>query len=351
MDVLVVGLGPAGSRAAAEAVGAGLEVLAVDGKRRAGTPVQCAEFVPALMSQEIPQLGRVTRQRIAEMITYLEDATEDREPRFPGRMIDRDRFDAALAGMARARGAQLRFGVRVEHVTADGEAALSDGTRVRPRVIVGADGPRSRVGRAVGRCNRELVVTRQVTVPLHVPHDATDIFLGGDFPGGYGWLFPKDRVANVGCGVVPREKARLRAGLSALHADLIGAGRVGEEILGMTGGPIPVGGPLDPHARLGQALVLLAGDAAGLTHPITGAGIPAAVISGTLAGETAAAWVDGDTDAADDYAVELDSLFGSALGRGLARRRELMAGRGGTASPSPAALRRAWIAYPEYWAA
>ena len=51
LDVLVVGLGPAGSRAATRAAAAGLEVLAIDRKHEAGRPVQCAEFVPALMSQ------------------------------------------------------------------------------------------------------------------------------------------------------------------------------------------------------------------------------------------------------------------------------------------------------------
>ena len=102
---------------------------------------------------------------------------------------------------------------------------------------------------------------------------------------------------------------------------------------------------------LGTRPVLLAGDAAGLTHPITGAGIPAAVISGTLAGDAAAAWLGGDTHAADDYADELDALFGASLARAVAHRRELLAGHAAGTPPGPAALRRAWIAYPEYWAA
>lgn len=348
IDVLVVGLGPAGSRAAARAAAAGLSVLGVDRRREAGRPVQCAEFVPALMSQEIPCLGAVTRQHIEEMDTYVEDAGADREPCFPGRMIDRDRFDAALAADAGAHGARLRWGVRVERVGSDGQVVLSDGGRVRARIVVGADGPRSRVGAALGQRNRDLVATRQVTVELHAPHAATDIFLSAALPGGYGWLFPKGRVANLGAGVIPQARARLRPALARLHRDLARAGRVGREVLGKTGGAIPVGGPLHPHGMLGATLVLLAGDAAGLAHPVTGAGIPAAVLSGTLAGEAAAAWAGGDAGAPRDYADELDALFGTALARGLSRRRELLA-RG--PAPDPGALRRAWIAYPEYWAA
>jgi flavin-dependent dehydrogenase len=90
--------------------------------------------------------------------------------------------------------------------------------------------------------------------------------------------------------------------------------------------------------------VLLAGDAAGLANPITGAGIASAVHSGTLAGEAAARFVAGDRAACEAYAQELEDLFGAALARAAARRRELAA-----SSRDKPALRRSWIAYPEYW--
>jgi flavin-dependent dehydrogenase len=125
-------------------------------------------------------------------------------------------------------------------------------------------------------------------------------------------------------------------------------GKVGDEVLAMTGGAIPVGGMLQPWGQLGAALVLLAGDAAGLTNPVTGAGIAAAVASGRLAGELAAAAVGGASAVGERYEDELASTYGAALDRALRRRRELMTDVRGV---SKAALRRSWIAYPEYWAA
>jgi hypothetical protein len=71
------------------------------------------------------------------------------------------------------------------------------------------------------------------------------------------------------------------------------AGILEAEPIGRTGGVIPVGGIVGPCGRLGRVRVLLAGDAAGLAHSVTGAGIAAAVLSGTLAGEAAAAAVSG----------------------------------------------------------
>jgi flavin-dependent dehydrogenase len=141
----------------------------------------------------------------------------------------------------------------------------------------------------------------------------------------------------------------LKAIVDGLHETLADEGRVGREVLAMTGGAIPVGGMLEPHGVLGATRVLLAGDAAGLTNPVTGAGIAAAVYSGGLAGEAAAAIVAGDNNAADGYEEELRSVLGASLARAVLRRREL------AAMPADrdrkAALRRGWIAYPEYWAA
>jgi digeranylgeranylglycerophospholipid reductase len=350
-DILVIGLGPAGSCAAYAAAQAGAEVLALDRRLRAGHPVQCAEFVPAMLGQEVPALDPVARQRIHAMITKVEDDAPDLKDRFPGHIIDREAFDAALVGRATAADADCRFRVAVEAILPDGTVTLAGGKTISPRVVIGGDGPHSRTGRAIERRNTDFVETRQITVPLRQAHTATDIFLAGEIEGGYGWLFPKGEVANLGVGVVPAAKARLKPLLDALRATLLEEGRIGAEILGHTGGAIPVGGMLDPVGALSAIPVLLAGDAAGLTNPVTGAGISAAVVSGTMAGRAAADWLAGDGDALDDCAEELADLFKPALDRALKRRRELLESYETSGGPSPSALRRGWIAYPEYWAA
>ncbi len=351
IEILVVGLGPAGSRAAAAAAEAGRSVVAVDRRRAAGYPVQCAEFVPAMIGQELRALDSVIRQRIRAMATFVEDRPPDLWDNFPGHMIDRATFDRGLVEAARRAGADCRFGAQIEGFARDGTARLSDGGEIRPRLIVGADGPRSAVGRAAGRLNTELVETRQVTVPLNQPYEATDIFLSAEITGGYGWLFPKGEVANLGVGVVPAARTRLKPLLEDLHRRLVAEGRLGAEVLGHTGGAIPVGGLLGPRARLGEMPVLLAGDAAGLANPVTGAGINAAVVSGGLAGQAAADWLGGAARALDDYAEEIEELFKGALDRAVARRREILRCYEDAPGPDAAALRRGWIAYPEYWAA
>jgi digeranylgeranylglycerophospholipid reductase len=349
-DVLVVGLGPAGSRAAAEAAQAGARVVALERRAEPGRPVQCAEFVPALLDQEVAGLAAVTAQSVGRMQTYVGAEAADETPRFPGRMIDRAGFDRLLAERAAAAGAECRYGVGVRGVEPDGTVRCPDGARFRPRLLIGADGPRSRIGAAIGRINRALVETRQVTVPLLGAHDATDIFLHADYVGGYGWLFPKGARANLGIGASAEIRPRLKPLLDALRRRLVAAGRIGDAGARLTGGAIPVGGRLALAGAIGGMPVLLAGDAAGLTNPVTGAGIAAAAISGRLAGRAAAAWLSGCRHALAEYEEELGDIFDGALSLALARRRRVLAAydRGG---PDAAVLRAGWIAYPQYWAA
>ena len=340
VDILVVGLGPAGASAAREAARAGASVLAVDRKRAAGEPVQCAEFVPRLIGQDVEGVAPVAVQPIEAMRTFVEAADFDSADGFTGTMIDRGRFDALLVEQARDAGAECRF-----------DTVWGRDFTVEAKLVIGADGPRSKVRAAAGLPQPRLIETRQITVPLLDPNRATDIFLSAEIEGGYAWLFPKGEVANLGVGVAPKARPQLKPVLERLRQRLIAEGRIGGEILGRTGGAIPVDGIVGPVAALpDDTPVLLAGDAAGLTNPVTGAGIPAAVMSGALAGEAAADRIAGAAGALDGYAEEIEDLFGASLRRAAEHRRELERTCAGTV-PQPADLRRGWIAYPEYWAA
>jgi geranylgeranyl reductase family protein len=348
-DVIIVGLGPAGASAARAVAGGGASVLALERKSVAGTPVQCAELIPQLIASEAGDVHRSLRQRVDEMLTFVEDGEGDRTPNFPGQMIDRADFDAKLVEDAVAAGATCQFNTMVRAIDDRGVLVTSIKTRLKSRLIIAADGPRSLVSRAAGLNNTEFAETRQITVKLCGSYAATDIFLSADITGGYGWLFPKKDTANLGVGVSAHCKDRLKPLLNTLHDRLISEGRVTRGVLKVTGGAIPVGGIRGPIGYLGATPVLLAGDAAGLTNPITGAGINAAVISGALAGEAALKFLDGDTFALDDYRDGIEDLFKPAIDRALTRRKRLQSLYAAGVRPCPNDLRESWIAYDAYW--
>ena len=347
-DVIVIGLGPAGARAAAAASRRGCRVLAIDRRCTAGEPVQCAELVPALIGQDGAQFAAQLTQSVLRMTTTVECEAVDETLPFPGHMINRAAFDRAQVEAARVAGAHCCLALAAKKVH-QRSVQLGDGRVVNAKVIIGADGPHSLVGRTVGRRNAALVYARQLTVPLTAPSDSTDIFLSRDIAGGYGWMFPKGAVAHLGIGVNVDARAQLKPLLAALHQRLLGEGRVGAEILARTGGAIPVGGRVRPFVEGDKRLTLLAGDAAGLTNPVTGAGIHAALVSGDLAGNAAADWLSGKRDAGLDYDEELEDIFGASIARAQTRRQHLLQ-RAAAHETGPDDLRRAWIAYPQYWA-
>jgi len=349
-DVLVVGLGPGGGAAAAAAAAAGLRVIAIDRKREIGAPVQCAEFVPLPLSRHA-MAGGVLAQRITGMKSRLPSGTALDMP-FTGLMVDRAAFDRALAQTAAAAGAMLYAASSLLALDHERHTAQIKGPddvwETTYRVLIAADGPHSTVARLLGLPPLQTVNTRQYTVPLLQPSNDTDIWLSPSYPGGYAWLFPKVDQANLGLGMDARIAGDMKTPLDALHRALAADGRIGAEILARTGGAIPVGGLRKP-LTVGTALFV--GDAAGLTHPVTGAGIAAAVASGEAAAGAAREYADGTSGALTAYAEDIDDQFGESLARAVARRAELARIWNTAAAAEDARHRRGWIAFDEYYRA
>jgi geranylgeranyl reductase family protein len=348
-DVLVVGLGPAGGAAAAVAAKLGLRVVGVEKKRVVGVPVQCAEFIPLPLGGHARAPG-VLAQRVSGMESVLPSGKAHAVP-FSGLMVDRAAFDQALARTAEAAGARLFLASRLIALDVERRVALISGARrtveVSWQVLIAADGPHSITAALLALPPLKTVNTRQYTVPLPSALLETAIWLSDAYPGGYAWLFPKGRCANLGLGMDPRLAVDLKRPLDALHRQLVLESRVGREILFRTGGAIPVGGLRHPLV-IGRAV--FAGDAAGLTHPISGAGIAAAVVSGERAGEAAHALLhEGASAALAGYEEDIRDQFEDSIARGLARRRELEQAAREGAARSDAVQRRGWIAFPEYF--
>jgi flavin-dependent dehydrogenase len=283
------------------------------------------------------------------MISVLPSGVAVATP-FSGLMIDRAAFDGALARTAAAAGAILHTASSLSGLDRASRHARINGPEgewtAAYRVLIAADGPHSTVARLLGLAPLQTITTRQYTVPLLRPLANTDIWLSPEYPGGYAWLFPKGDRANLGLGMEPRNNADLKTALDALHRVLAAEGRVGSGIVARTGGAIPVGGLRGPLA-VGTALFV--GDAAGLTHPVTGAGIAAAIISGEAAGDAARAYCAGSGRALATYAEDMADQFGEALARAVARRAELARVWHTAAANDDRAHRRGWIAFDEYY--
>lgn len=307
VDVLVVGGGPAGLVAAQTAAERGYETLLVERDPAIGLPVRCGEGVGSKGLEEFldPRNGDVPW--VSRRITRVEFRSPNGSVVRVGHgdigyVLDRSRFEPALADQATAAGATIRVGTEVAGLSRDGAtwvAQLNGDETVRARIVIGADGVESMVGRWAGIDTRvrakDMESCAQVLLDdVEVDPEAIVLHFGNEIaPGGYAWIFPKGtRSANVGLGVVA-----LRAGhsaLSYLSSYVASTFPNGAERNRTVGGVIV---QTTVRSTVVDGL-LLCGDAAHMINPLSGAGIVNGMKAGRMAAETAAeALAEGNTSA------------------------------------------------------
>jgi digeranylgeranylglycerophospholipid reductase len=344
-DVLVIGAGPAGSIAARFAAQKGVKVILLERRAIVGLPVRCAEYVPLPVSRYVDfKASVIPVQPIRSMQTYVEGELVT-EMTATGLMIHRDRLDQKLADLAVEAGAEIKTGVQARGIN-DGKVTArgKDGpVRISSRIIIGADGPSSQVGRWMGNGPGKYLIAAQIRVPLNRPLDHTRVYFRPDLFGGYGWLFPKGDRANLGVGIDPSLNKGLPEFLTRFKEERVAEGLIENEILGRGGGLVPVGG----LTRVWRNNMILAGDAAGTCHPITGAGVGNALISGEMAGVAAAEGVRrGNLQPLQNYEQELVEHLGHSLTHAARKRKEMIAQwNNGHFSEN---IRHNWIAFKEY---
>ncbi|MBO0775160.1 MAG: geranylgeranyl reductase family protein, partial [Actinobacteria bacterium] len=260
--------------------------------------VRCGVDVPA-------------RDRIHAVTATLRGRREftRREPGPLLTMVVREEFDDALRAAAVAAGATLRQRSPVRAISQQGGqdghacARLADGTEVRARVLVGADGSAGISARYAGVTFRQVDLGLELELP--VPPATAEHWRGrvlldwGPIPGSYGWVFPKGDRLTVGVIAARGQGEQTRRYLREFTSRL-----------GLGGcQPVQDAGHLTRCRRADSPLrrgrVLVAGDAAGLLEPWTREGISFALRSGALAGQAAAA-----VAASADPAAREDALAG-----------------------------------------
>jgi len=258
-EILVVGAGPAGSRAAWVAAGAGVDTILIDAKTRIGEQPHCGEFVSERLFTEAQLDGAAILHRVEFMETRIVESADPSiwEAAAPGVhnvvssrgfLIDRVRFDRDRAREAAAVGATILSSTRL--VQRDGERWIarrgSEELILRPKFTIAADGAASTVGRLLELPAHTLMRGIQIEAPFTVQGERTYIFFHRALKGGYGWVFPKGPVANVGIGVTSDPEIKppellehfiagvARMGLSVPDNSAGGAARFPSRVCGKT---------------------------------------------------------------------------------------------------------------------
>ncbi|HEU5170484.1 MAG TPA: NAD(P)/FAD-dependent oxidoreductase [Gemmatimonadales bacterium] len=312
IDALVIGAGPAGSASAALLAAQGLAVVMVD---RAAFPRDkaCSEYLSPEAVRVLDRLGliapleRAGARPLEGTIVYAAGGAQlhgrfgEARPapfRPTGISVPRRVLDDHLVRAAREAGATVLERTAFEHLVYEGGGVAGAvvrsprGRRVlRARLVVGADGLRSRVARRLGGHTRGRL--RRLAFVAHVAGvpglaRSAEMHVG---PRGYVGLNPiGDDLANVALVVPAALAVASRGRAEAFFFDWLERfpgvrGRVDRRRLARA---VLATGPFAIRSRRVTADgALLVGDAADFFDPFTGEGICSALLGAELVAEHA----------------------------------------------------------------
>jgi flavin-dependent dehydrogenase len=297
-DVAVIGAGLAGLQCARLLATRGLRVALLDRKRSVGDAIHTTGiFVRktwedfALPDEQLgPPIRRVTLYSPMRRAMTLEaDHDEFRVGRMSWIYV------YLLEQCARA-GVTWMPSSRVTAIA--GTTVVTDRHSIEARFVIGADGPRSTVARALALdTNEQMLVGVEEVLPSATNgepelHCYLDPRLA---PGYIAWVVDDGVEAHLGVAGYP-DRFDPNAALARFKEI---AGRTAGAALERRGGLIPVGGML---RRIACSRGLLVGDAAGAVSPLTAGGLDAALRLSRFAAEVTETYLEtGDADVLRHY--------------------------------------------------
>ena len=252
MKVVIVGAGPAGLITALNLLQRGIKPLILEKKLQISSTA-CGEAVGLKWLSEIPFDSR----------PYIAKRVKGARLIFPGDSVDciekksvvlnRTEWLKGMATEVKQRGGEVRLSSEV--IGADSNRIkLKSGETIGYDILIGADGPYSRLARYLG-IRYSFIVASQYKIAFDTSGmDYLEFYFDKRFSFGFAWIFPKAGVINVGLG----------GDFAHLDAFLQHRGLDHHKIIKREAGIIPTSGI---SGKLVQQNIALIGDAASMPNP------------------------------------------------------------------------------------
>ncbi len=296
-DVIVIGMGPAGSMTARGLAGKGLRVLAID-KERFPRFKSCGGCV----SIKVDAIADFDfSSEVIDTVNGIDFSYRSQRPlsvisaRPIAYNVERPSFDEFLAKKAVEAGAEFMEGLRVNSVVDRGDRVEVETAEssYEASFVVGAGGASDVVGRNIlgldyRHCH--LSITSEVdATPQEIESLRGRCLVDfGIIPHGYAWIFPKKDRYSIGiAGMRPELTSSVKdyfAQFCKTHPLL-----KDKEIGKTSGWTIPV---YHDSQVVHKGRAMVAGDAAHMVDPFLGEGIYYAMRSGQLAAEAVVAAIE-----------------------------------------------------------
>ena len=338
-DVIVCGGGPAGSTTAFYAAKAGMKVLLID-KSKFPRDKACGGLLTARLFDELPELEPYIKPIIEcpskDVNLYSPSMKYKIDYEFPVGTpwnITREVFDNAVLEAAGDVGAEVMTQTRIKNYEFNGGVTVKTSKGdFKSKMVIGATGPGDKLASMVRekRNIKPWTDNQMGTALMWEPHVGKE-FIDKTYsknssllvhfkPGGiegYGWVFPKKEILNIGFGGYNRTIKSIK--IKEIWEDYInllkkdGYFPKEQETPPVKGAPLPLDGPIGATT---MDNTLLVGDSAGMVSPLSGEGIYYGMHAGKIAIDTikkALETEDYSQKHLDQYHRDWNKVFGKEL--------------------------------------
>lgn len=287
-EIGIIGAGPIGGYLAAELSKSHDSIALFEQHKKIGIPMNCAGLItPRVFEQfSIPKQNIIQHEIIGAHIHSPSDhILSIGGDKTHAVSIDRTAFDTYLVDMAKKRNTELHLGEKIISIQTDNDAVelgTANGNRTACSLLIGADGPYSKVGDLCGfpRPKEYLRGMGAIVENMSLDPGYVEIFVGGRVaPGFFAWMIPinKDGTkARIGLCIPRDEKKNPHYYFQKMFKEFpIAAYLKKAQIIEKTGGIIPLG----PLSQTVKDNILLVGDAAAQVKPTSGGGIYMGLVS------------------------------------------------------------------------
>ncbi len=343
VDVTIVGGGVAGLSLAYFLSKKGIDCLVIEKNYEIGLK-PCAGYIPRFLFKYFKIHGIQTS--VDYMIT-ISPSGKEYVRKVRGFIVDRRSFDRGIAIQASSYGAKLSLGEKA--LDFSDNILITNKRRISYKILVGCDGVNSIVARKLDNDIDKKLIAYAVQYEVYnlkdIDQNSTYNYFNVNYaPGSYVWVYPiGENAAKIGLGILPRV---FKVNPFRLIEKFINENYKDSSIISVQKALIPL---YAFRNKIVNKNVLLIGDSASSTDPISGAGISSAVMLAKVASEIIQKALENeDLEILQKYETIARKLIGRRLEHSL-KKRYIANEFYKSNEHLEKNLKHIWIAFDEYW--
>jgi len=261
--ISIIGAGPAGSYLASLLDD---EIKLFDYKENIGKPIQCTGVLTNKFQDYIKEKRFIVNK------IYNIELNSNKEKHIiklkkPEFIIDRHKYDNYLLNKAIDRGVKFYSKHKFENFK-DNTIYFSNGKKVKTDILIGADGPLSKVNKVMNIQNKKYLIGKQIKIKYKTESNTYKVYF--NIPDFFSWIVPEDEnTARIGCASSSNINQHFDNFIKKLNINK-------KNIIEHQGALIPIYNPSQEYQKENTYLI---GDAASLIKNISGGGLFPAIKS------------------------------------------------------------------------